>query len=265
MLGKHVWELLHHPDKLWVQLLSVKYLQNSHIFDGRDYIGASFTWISIMKAAAILYGGFITRVGCGNISLWYERWLHNGRLCDGLPFVHISDTNLQICDVVQSGIWNFNILATQIPVDIKLEMQSIILNNNYADLLIWEADIAGTYSTKNAYRWLLDMDDNRLSHDTSWQWIWKLQVAENIRFFVWLIMHGRLQNNSTRFNKHMTNDASCPRRGAVEETIMHTLRDCPKHLEYGICCNFLINITFRCLIVMNGLNILLMRRTNNSS
>lgn len=30
MLGKHVWELLHHPNKLWVQLLSNKYLNNSH-------------------------------------------------------------------------------------------------------------------------------------------------------------------------------------------------------------------------------------------
>lgn len=119
----------------------------------------------------------------------------------------------------------FNLLATQIPTDIKLEMQSIILNNTSAYLLIWEADISGTYSTKSAYRWLLDMDDNRLSHDTNWLWIWKLQVYENIRFFVWLIMHGRLLNNSIRFNHHMTNDASCPRCGAVEETIMHTLRD----------------------------------------
>jgi len=181
-----------------------------------------------MKAATILNDNFINRVGCGSISLWYERWLHKGRLCDRLPFVHISNTNLQICDVVQSGIWNFNILATQIPVDIKLEMQSIILNNTYVGLLIWEVDIRGTYSTKSAYMRLLDMDDNRLSHDTNLLWIWKLQVVESIRFFVWLIMHGRLPNNSIRFNIHITNDASCPRCGAVEETIMHTLRDYPK-------------------------------------
>ena len=101
-----------------------------------------------MKAAAILNDGFITRVGCGNISLWYERWLHKGRLCDRLPFVHISDTNLQICDVVQSGIWNFNILATQIPVDIKLEMQSIILNNTYANLLIGKLILQALTSPK---------------------------------------------------------------------------------------------------------------------
>jgi hypothetical protein len=228
MLGKHVWELLHHRDKLWVQLLSDKYLQNSHIFEECAYIGASYIWRSITKAAAILKSGFITRVGCGNVSLWYARWLHKGRLCDRLPFVHISDTTLQICDVVQSEIWNFNLLATQIPLDIRLEMQSVILNNASADLLIWEPAISDTYSAKSAYTWVLDKDDNRLPHDPNWSWIWKLQVSENIRFFVWLIVHGKISNNFIRFNHHMTNDASCPRCGAAEETILHTLRDCPK-------------------------------------
>jgi hypothetical protein len=74
----------------------------------------------------------------------------------------------------------------------------------------------------------LDKDDYRLPHDSNWSWIWKLEVSENTRFFVWLIIHGKIPNNSVRFNHHMTNDASCPRCGAAEETILHTLRDCPK-------------------------------------
>jgi hypothetical protein len=54
----------------------------------------------------------------------------NNEFIHRVVFVHISDTtNLQICDVVQYGICNFNILATKIPADITLEMQSIILNN----------------------------------------------------------------------------------------------------------------------------------------
>jgi hypothetical protein len=107
-------------------------------------------------------------------------------------------------------------------------MQSVILNNASADLLIWEPAISGTYSAKSAYTWLLDKDNNRLHRDSNWSWIWKLQISENIRFFVWLIVHGKIPNNSARFNHHMTNDASCPRCGAAEETILHTLRDCPK-------------------------------------
>jgi hypothetical protein len=74
----------------------------------------------------------------------------------------------------------------------------------------------------------LDKDDNRLPHDSNWLWIWKLQVSENIRFFILLIVHGKIPNNFVRFNHHMINDASCPRCGAVEETILHTLRNCLK-------------------------------------
>jgi len=48
---------------------------------------------------------------------------------------------------------NFNILATQSPTYIKFEMQSIISNNTHADLIIWEVDIANTYSTISAYMW----------------------------------------------------------------------------------------------------------------
>jgi hypothetical protein len=83
--------------------------------------------------------------------------------------------------VVQSEIWNFNLLATQIPLDIRLEMQSVILNNASTYLLIWEPAISDTYSAKSAYTWVLDKDDNRLPHDSNWSWIWKLQFVENIR------------------------------------------------------------------------------------
>jgi hypothetical protein len=49
------------------------------------------------------------------------------------------------------------LLATQISLDIRFEMQSAS-----ADLLIWEPAISGTYFAKSAYTWLLDKDVGRL-------------------------------------------------------------------------------------------------------
>jgi hypothetical protein len=72
-------------------------------------------------------------------------------------------------------------------------MQSVILNNASADLLIWEPAISGTYSAKSAYTWLLDKDNNRLSHDSNWSWIWKLQVSEKIRSLSGLLYMGKYQ------------------------------------------------------------------------
>lgn len=72
-----------------------------------------------------------------------------------------------------------------------------------------------------------------------------MQDVENIRNFVWLIMKNSLPTNLTRFNRHDL-DASCQRCGASQESVVHTLRDCPKssriweimqldqHFDYGV-------------------------------
>jgi ribonuclease HI len=65
----------------------------------------------------------------------------------------------------------------------------------------------------------------------TWSWIWNLKLPENIRHFVWIIMHGKLPTNCTRVTHHISTDKSCYRCGAANETILHTLRDCPKAMQ----------------------------------
>ena len=69
------------------------------------------------RKAAILSDGYRLRVGSGNISLWYDRWLEEGLLCDVIPFVHIEDTQMRIADLYSRGTWQFNKLATILPSD----------------------------------------------------------------------------------------------------------------------------------------------------
>jgi len=47
ILGKHVWELLYNPDKLWVKLLSSKYLYGIFVLEATDYQGSSGVWKAI--------------------------------------------------------------------------------------------------------------------------------------------------------------------------------------------------------------------------
>lgn len=238
MLGKHVWELIHKPDKLWVRLLSSKYLTNSDILHTQHYKGASYTWKSITKAAAAaLSNGYIYRVGRGNISLWYERWLHKGRMCDRLPFIHIQDTAMRISDVCHDGIWNFEQIATLLPIDVRLEMQSIFTNDNFDDLIIWEPATNGANSTKSPYAWLIQQTEMVLDSPITWSWVWKLRLPENVKHFAWLVMHEGLPCNVGRVIHHMTTDSSCQRCGAPHETILHTLRDCPSAIRvWNILC-----------------------------
>lgn len=50
LLGKHAWALMNDPERLWVCMLSNKYLSNNNFFQVELKSGSSFTWRSILKA-----------------------------------------------------------------------------------------------------------------------------------------------------------------------------------------------------------------------
>jgi hypothetical protein len=68
-----------------------------------------------------------------------------------------------------------------------------------------------------------------------WKKIWKLQVPERVRSFIWLLKHGRLLTNY-RKSKMGMGSSFCAFCGDVEETELHVLRDCPR------CMNVWLNI-----------------------
>lgn len=71
LLGKLAWSMLHEGKKLWVQILSHKYIKNGSIWGENKCSSRSLIWRGIQKAAQALRGGFSFRIGSGNSSLWY--------------------------------------------------------------------------------------------------------------------------------------------------------------------------------------------------
>ena len=135
-----------------------------------------------------------------------------------------------VSDIYVDGCWNFDILYTQFPLDVKLEIQSVFLNPNVSNVHIWDPSAFGSYSTKCAYAWLTRLDDLfslNLTNDNSdsWSWIWKLRVPENLKHFAWLIMHNCLPTNCFIFHRHITQDASCHLCCVTKEIILHVLCD----------------------------------------
>lgn len=72
LLGKLIWNIIHDKHKLWVQVLTHKYLGNNSIWCVNDHKEASITWRSIMKTVTALRGGFEMRFNDGNSSFWYS-------------------------------------------------------------------------------------------------------------------------------------------------------------------------------------------------
>ncbi|KAJ1417605.1 Reverse transcriptase zinc-binding domain [Sesbania bispinosa] len=93
------------------------------------------------------------------------------------------------------------------------------------DTVIWGPEVSGEYSARSGYKWLSKLDT--LTPHTSWTWIWKAKAPENIKFMIWLICHNSLPTRSTLTQRGLPLDASCPWCNAAEETIAHSLCDCP--------------------------------------
>lgn len=71
MVGKLIWNLLHDKHKLWVQVLSHKYLANGSVWNAPHKANTSATWRSIAKVILVLRDGFSMRFGSGDTSFWY--------------------------------------------------------------------------------------------------------------------------------------------------------------------------------------------------
>jgi len=64
------------------------------------------------------------------------------------------DTHLLVKYVFVNGQWNFNLLATNIPHDVKQQMISVVTNNELEDCVIWHPSPNGVYSARSAHGWL---------------------------------------------------------------------------------------------------------------
>lgn len=228
LLGKHIWEVIHNPDKLWVKLMTNKYLNHNSIFQSMSPRGATFTWSSILKATNFLKDGFFIRIGRGDVSLWYGKWLLEGYLCSKVLYVNYQDTHLRVKDLWNNGSWNFSMLATILPNDMKQQIRSIRINDIVDDIIIWAPSADGIYSASTVYKWLTSTPSTIDTSEVSWTWLWSLNIPENIRFFLWLSLHESLPTNMFRVYRHLSLDVNCCRCGLFQKDILHLLRDFQK-------------------------------------
>ena len=139
-----------------------------------------FIWHGITKAWKCLVDGFEWKLGSGQSSLQYDVWSPLGKLCERVPFVHISDTHLRVRDACVHGVWNFNLLYIHIPAD----LEHAILKwdppqGARDDGWVWKGDASALYSASSGYHWLMNFAS--IPADAiSWSWLWRLHAPEKI-------------------------------------------------------------------------------------
>jgi hypothetical protein len=227
LLGKLIWEILNAPDKLWVKLMSEKYLKGKFVFNV-TVSGGSPIWNSISKAICMLKDGFTVKIGNGNSRFWYDLWVLKEKLCSVVPFVAIQDTEIRIKEVWQDGMWHLDRLYTTIPDSVRDSILSLkpCIVEDIPDVWVWNNSSSGIYTAKNAYEWLLK--PLPLNNHLNWSWIWKIKVPASIRFFVWQVVHGAVPTKDVLNHRHVCASNLCQRCSGTPETIEHCLFRCPE-------------------------------------
>ncbi|KAK7247639.1 hypothetical protein RIF29_42526 [Crotalaria pallida] len=90
------------------------------------------------------------------MSLWFDHWLSNGKLCELVDYVHVTDTEMRVCDAWKDGAWSLNDCYTPIPDTIKnlIQVVSIPLAHVMEDAIVWCEDVRSVYSAASGYLWL---------------------------------------------------------------------------------------------------------------
>lgn len=126
LMGKLLWSVLNEKNKLWVQVVSHKYLKNGTVCNSTPGTPPLVIWRGILKASTSLRDCFQFTIGSGSTSLWFSDFIGLDPICALLDYVHISDTELMLRDVWSNGKWNLNSPST----NLSLFIRDAILSTN---------------------------------------------------------------------------------------------------------------------------------------
>jgi len=121
--------------------------------------------------------------------------------------------------------WNWHILEGWLP-DLLLKKMLAITpfdDVNDEDTRMWPDGKHGLFFVKSVYNMMCN--SSGIVDGNSWNTTWQLNTPERVRYFLWLLRHGRLMTNARK--SRMTLGAPyCPFCSDVIETELHVFRDC---------------------------------------
>jgi ribonuclease HI len=229
-LMKLGWSLMINEQSLWGDVMKGKYgrdgwTQGNVIAKPTD----SPLWKAIVKSWPHLEHHRCWSIGNGTkINFWNDKWIdENIRIRDYVSNIPDAARGWKVHDIATvHGSWNFDMFNNTVPNTIIKKMQAIVPPhvNQGEDIQLWPGTSMGNFTVASAYQLIAnDLVDNV---DKKWSQIWKLDVIERVRVFIWQLTHDRILTNArlARWNNGNPNCHSCIQ---FEETTLHVMRDCP--------------------------------------
>lgn len=195
-----------------------------------------------MGAKYVLQMGIRYQVGDGkSIRVWEAPWIHN--IPNFIPqprdpsAQHITWAHeLMTSD---GKDWNMKLVTNLFWQQEVETIKSIPISQaGSKDRLVWQFHKKGIYTVHSAYQQLQHRDANmRQQVETSsdmamkrsmWRRMWKMQVKEKLKHFVWRCYHNILPTNLQLDMKGIQIDTTCPMCVEGEENLEHLLFNCSR-------------------------------------
>ncbi|CAN1848775.1 Putative ribonuclease H protein At1g65750 [Linum perenne] len=231
-LMKLGWHILKHPEKLWVRVMTSKYLKEvDEVISIRRKNWGSALWRGIRRVWPTLRNSCQKSIRDGkSTSFWFDAWLDSGiTLADfSTKDLDEDEKDRLVAEATDdNGDWDWRFLSNYLPPQCILQvagMQSPKLESGEDDL-IWGPDQNGQFSIKSAYEVLATTRTKE--NGLLWKTVWNWSGPNHVRFFLWLTAHNRLLTNGERKRRHLADDDLCNHCKSAPEDALHVLRECP--------------------------------------
>ena len=94
------------------------------------------------------------------------------------------------------------------------------------DTIAWFSILEGTFSLKIVFK--IWTDNDALIRYRLFRVMWKLNAAQRIKTFLWLVLNEALLTNRARFKKGLASNDLCALYGVKSESLLYALRHCEK-------------------------------------
>lgn len=156
-------------------------------------------WHGVLAwSVALLFGGISWRLGNGcTVKFWVDKWLDKVPLKDAaaadIPQELLSKS---VSDYWLEGAgWNCSGFAHYLPTSILLRIATVVISSfaNDSGRPCWSETDSGLFSVKSAHKLEACWNSNGSWH--GWKKLWKFNLQERVRLFLWRVSHGALLTN----------------------------------------------------------------------
>jgi hypothetical protein len=232
LIAKLGWKLLSNSDCLWVKQLQKKYIKYIDFLSSPATHTASWLWKRIQRIKPFISAGACLRASRFSSSpIWTSNWIPTLPSFKPTPKFPLNRTfpSLQIMDLINYDnlSWKTSSIHALFDTISANEILKLSISSDPDAQYIWTPSTSGQFSTSSVYR-LISADRFASSSvsSTFWKSIWKLNLNDRLRLFLWKIAWNILPTKERLGQLFPISDTHCPLCNMAKDSLHHLFFDC---------------------------------------